>query len=160
MNRAKGKTCKQCGNDEWYEHKAGLVCAPCKREKNRSWYASNPGKNAEYARRWAQKNRARVRESHLLRTYGLTQEDYDHMLESQGGVCAICKRTSTRNLAVDHDRSCCSGDKSCGKCVRALLCPRCNTCLGAINDNLEVLESMRRYLLQHGASWLEEKVLG
>lgn len=28
---------------------------------------------------------------------------------------------------VDHDHKCCSGDKSCGKCVRGILCPGCNT---------------------------------
>jgi len=35
----------------------------------------------------------------------------------------------------DHDHVCCSGKKSCGKCLRGLLCHGCNTKLGALENN-------------------------
>ncbi len=67
--------------------------------------------------------------------YGITIEDYDRMLVSQGGRCAICRCEPTqihqksgkvRDLAVDHDHV--TG------LVRSLLCTDCNTMLGLAGD--------------------------
>jgi hypothetical protein len=50
---------------------------------------------------------------------GLTLDDYNRLLEAQGGVCAICGgKPKTRRLHVDHDHK--SGT------VRGLLCFTCN----------------------------------
>jgi hypothetical protein len=51
--------------------------------------------------------------------YNMTLEDYDILLKSQNGVCAICLQECKTNkgLAVDHDHNCCPADKSCGKCT-------------------------------------------
>ena len=84
-----------------------------------------------------------------LRRMGLTLNDYNALLEKQGGVCAICKGISTNevNLSVDHDHSCCPYKaRSCGLCVRALLCRKCNTGLGAFNDSIELLKLAISYL--------------
>lgn len=66
--------------------------------------------------------------SYQLAKYGLTKESYAELLESQGGVCAICWRTedSGKRLAIDHNHDCCSPGGSCGRCIRGLLCSRCN----------------------------------
>ena len=56
------------------------------------------------------------------RKYGITQEDFDYMYISQGGVCAICELPYHRTLHVDHNHN-------TGK-VRGLLCKTCNTHLG------------------------------
>jgi hypothetical protein len=64
----------------------------------------------------------------LIGKFNMTPEQYDELLQKQNGVCAICKvKPEKRLLAVDHDRGCCPGWKSCGKCVRGLLCMVCNT---------------------------------
>lgn len=77
-----------------------------------------------------------------LRQYGLTVEQYDTMLTSQGGGCAIC---GTQTLparggcfAVDHDHG--TG------AVRGLLCTECNSGLGMFKDRLDLVERAVVYL--------------
>ena len=83
-----------------------------------------------------------------LKKYGLTRDDYVDLEKSQNGVCKICGEEERYNkrLSVDHDHSCCDGPKSCGKCIRGLLCSRCNKVLGQINDNKVLLQKMIDYL--------------
>lgn len=72
---------------------------------------------SEYSRDW-----------NLQRRYNITARDYDRMLAEQGGRCRICRKPPVKNrLHVDHDRSCCAGQTSCGRCVRGLLCVSCNS---------------------------------
>ena len=60
------------------------------------------------------------RPGHLKRRYGITQEQYDALLRSQGGKCGICKCLPGRKrLCVDHDHA-------TGR-IRGLLCVRCNS---------------------------------
>ena len=64
--------------------------------------------------------------------YKLTLEEIAQLFINQNKRCAICKTDSPGNKpwAIDHDRDCCSGSISCGKCVRGILCSRCNLGLG------------------------------
>lgn len=81
----------------------------------------------EARRRWVRK--------HKLTRYGLTQQQFDWLLEVQQNACAMGGEPFTENsqIFVDHDHACCPGEKmSCGKCVRGLLCLSCNTALGQI----------------------------
>lgn len=74
---------------------------------------------------------------------------YDKLLAVQGGSCAGCGRTPgprAKRLAVDHDHSCCPGKASCGRCVRGLLCHRCNDVLAHLRDDPEKLIRLARYL--------------
>ena len=75
--------------------------------------------------------------------FGLTKEQYNQKVELQLGGCAICKqRCETRtNLAVDHDHK--------TNAVRDLLCHRCNTVLGMVNDDELLLFDMMDYLKRH-----------
>lgn len=77
--------------------------------------------------------------------YGLEAGRYDAMLLEQAGRCAVC-RTPMSAPGVDHDHACCPGKRSCGKCVRGLLCERCNTLLGYADDRVETLEAAVGYL--------------
>lgn len=49
-------------------------------------------------------------------------------------------------MHMDHDHSCCDDERSCGKCLRGILCEAHNTGLGKFNDNPELLESAAQYL--------------
>lgn len=81
--------------------------------------------------------------------YGVTRERYEALLAEQDHRCAICRTDSPGAKAwkIDHDHACCPGNKSCGSCVRGLLCNRCNVGIGMLGDNPEVLFSAAAYLL-------------
>lgn len=71
-----------------------------------------------------------MRQNHLRRKYGISIEQYDEMLRRQGGVCAICRgkqNAKWKHFDVDHD-------KATGR-VRGLLCRRCNTGLGYLENS-------------------------
>ena len=75
------------------------------------------------------------KEGRMMRLYQMTLNDYEILLEAQGGVCNLCGNPPKQNrLAVDHDHACCPGEKTCGKCVRGLLCTPCNLALGRVED--------------------------
>lgn len=88
--------------------------------------------------------RARGREQHLKVSYGITQEQYNDMLEVQEFACAICGHKDTMwkiNLCVDHDHS-------TGK-VRGLLCDPCNTAIGHLKDDPEIISKALAYVRYH-----------
>lgn len=85
--------------------------------------------------------------------YGLSLDRYFEMLAQQGDKCAICGGTDTGSarhplMLVDHDHACCAGPRSCGKCIRGLICHPCNVALGAAQDDPDRLLAMAAYLLR------------
>jgi len=94
---------------------------------------------AEYQRQWRKKNPRASKNTYLKKTFGITIDQYEAMLESQNNLCAICSGSDEHfSLAVDHDH------KS-GK-VRGLLCSQCNRGLGLFKDEVVRLESALKYL--------------
>jgi hypothetical protein len=90
--------------------------------------------------------RARWSRTSRLRGYGLTQEAFDALLVAQGYACAMGGEpfTEASVICVDHDHACCPDSmKSCGKCVRGLLCSGCNRALGIVERKGE---QAQRYL--------------
>ena len=83
----------------------------------------------------------------LKAKFGITVDGYERMLDAQGGVCQICHRPpGNERLCVDHNHSCCRGVGSCGKCIRGLICRRCNSMLGFAEDNVDRLRNAVEYL--------------
>lgn len=119
------RTCKVCGVEknrtEFYKHGPGQVylmrdCKECHNEK--------------YGRgEFKKKRRAR-------QLYGISLDDYDRMVESHGGVCALCKKQ--KPLHIDHCHI-------TGK-VRGLLCFNCNAGLGNLGDDPDMLRRGIEYL--------------
>ena len=93
------------------------------------------------------KDPAKQRDKHLRRMFGITQVDYEKMLASQGGACAICGST-TRRFHIDHDHA-------TGK-IRAILCQHCNQMLGHARDSAATLRSAADYLELHDAQEIPE----
>ena len=127
------KQCSDCGVekpvDEFHRRspsKDGYQprCKDFARALGRAWYSIPKNKLRQ---------RANSRRHHLRHHFGLSPEQFDAMIESQEGRCAIC-RTDTPGGAgtwhVDHDHRCCPGRETCGRCLRGLLCYSCNHALG------------------------------
>lgn len=78
--------------------------------------------------------------------------DFNSMWLAQQGLCAVCgilmlpKGCDPESVVVDHDHRCCSGQTSCGKCVRGLIHKRCNLILGNAEDSPELLLLAAAYL--------------
>lgn len=92
------------------------------------------------ARKSYQKNKAEQVARKRFRVYGMTQEQYDQLLEDQGGVCAICQNECPTGyaLAIDH----CHETKE----IRGLLCGNCNNGLGRFKDSTKLMKLAIEYL--------------
>ena len=121
----------------------GLRCRSCRCELPLSMFTRSSRAKCGYDTTCRECQKWRMKRHH----YGVTREQYQSMLESQGGVCATCghppSKTNCRHghLVVDH----------CHKTtkVRQLLCSDCNTLLGMAKDSVGLLEAAAKYLLRH-----------
>lgn len=136
------RICKDC-------NAAGLVAGRPLRP------APHPGPRcATHHREEMRRRRLAASGRHVQRTYTLTPDDYARLMTVQGNRCAICRRAQgnpngdprKRNLAVDHDHTCCPGPTSCGRCVRGLVCGPCNDMLAHARDDPEFFLRAVRYL--------------
>jgi len=158
------KRCTKCGElkpkSEFYKVKGGRDglrgdCKTCHAARAREWYAKNREHSIANVKRWQQANKERlqatrrkrnvlrkreIREGHLRRTFGITQAEYDAMLATQGGGCAICGDVPAegKSLHVDHDHE-------TGR-VRGLLCFKCNGGLGQFGDDVDKLNIAIQYV--------------
>ncbi len=155
------KECSKCHKvkplSEFYrnrQQKSGYrsQCIVCKKE-----YQQRPDVKAKMQARcriFRQENKERMRQQSkdnaLIRLYGITRQEYNAMLASQNGLCAICNKSESKiifgkqiQLAIDHDHA--TGQ------VRVLLCGACNSGLGSLNDNPDLLRKAADYLDSHSA---------
>lgn len=111
-------TCKDCKSVTRKVTPPGPRCATCHRAHKKAI------REAAHGRR-------------ILKTYGITSEQYEELYEAQGGTCYICERATgkVRKLAVDHDHK--TGY------VRGLLCKPCNSILAHLRD--DPLAALRVY---------------
>ena len=162
------KRCKRCGLEKALEdfyRSAGMRdghrndCKACNLEEKRQRYLADPAAVKARVKRWQEENperlnayrrarrlepevKRRERAGHLKRKYGITIEQYDDMLDTQGGGCAICKRPPRDiPLHVDHDHE--TG------AVRGLLCFPCNNALADFRENRQLLLEAVGYLMAH-----------
>ena len=79
--------------------------------------------------------KAKRRDSYLRTTWGVTLEEYDKVLQAQGGGCVGCGRPGvTRSLHVEHDHR--------TMLLRAIACASCNSALQKVRDRPEVLRNL------------------
>ena len=118
---------------------------------DREYYAKGMCRNC-YARqniagRPRLRRKKQYRRASLLSKYKLTESGFEALLIGQNNRCAACRElfNEVNKPVVDHDHKCCPGTRSCGKCVRGLLCQQCNRFVGICEKVLRN-EAFRTYL--------------
>jgi len=80
---------------------------------------------------------------YFLKKYGITVEKKNRMIKKQNNKCIICNRLfHKRNCHLDHNHS--------DGVIRGILCTNCNTALGLVNDDINVLRKMIKYIDNNG----------
>jgi len=118
--------------------------ATCNRCRERKPVGEFPG--LLHGRYWCRGCLNRANHAHQLRRRECEPGQFQALLQSQQGKCAICGVTEGHRscrgdvcrLAVDHDHR-------AGK-VRGLLCNNCNRGLGRFKDSIANLKAAVRYL--------------
>jgi ribosomal protein L34E len=148
------KMCQFCNTVLTEENKVHwrTHCKSCQTKQRKIYYATHRKNDKAWenhkksARTYYQNNKKRVKNTTLLRLYGISLQEYAKMLESQHHKCAICGQPEKslwrtgrpKELSVDHSHK-------TGK-VRALLCHACNTGIGAFEENSQLLNRAANYL--------------
>ena len=140
------KTCKKCGESK------PLSEYSFKRPKNRKPGLQPRCKTCslEDTRIWREKQSIdRLKDLYYKRTYGMSLEEFNCLLDVQHGKCKLCYRdVSVEGLGpnravVDHCHK--NGQ------VRGILCNECNRALGYFHDNIQALENAIDYIRNEDA---------
>lgn len=140
------KTCNKCNKEKELtlfmkgsKYKDGYrnVCKRCHTNYMIEYYKNNPEKNKE-------KIKMNSGKSPNWKRHKLTKEQFDNLISLYNGKCHSCKDRDAVN--IDHDHKCCPSARSCGKCIRGILCNQCNSSLGLLNDDLEKINKLFEYL--------------
>lgn len=90
---------------------------------------------------WYQRNKDKQRWYQLKIKYGISEEEYNKLLITQDFSCAICSKhvsKCSQALYVDHRHT-------TGR-IRGLLCAGCNSGIGLMDEDLEILDKAMLYL--------------
>ena len=121
------------------------------RRRTERWQRDNPERYAAAQARFVASGgkKRSDRKGHLKRKFGLTVDEYEALLERQGGGCAICRSPANDSISlhVDHDHG-------TGR-VRGPLCFRCNGGLGQFREEPELLRRAAWYV-EHGGGAVGE----
>ena len=157
------KTCTRClvekSEEDFYRHRR--ICKSCKiliESARRSSSSEEERKQRNIKQLAYQKTEAGKLaglKAKMKYRYGITLKQYLQISKSQDDACYLCgeketvphhKNDTVMRLAVDHDHSCCPGTRSCGLCIRSLLCYNCNRFMGRVDKSPKLQERFLDYL--------------
>jgi len=146
------KQCSQCGeylNWDCFRKRRGSghtylhsSCKACNKFKWDKWVEANK----EHYQEIKKKGQNLFHHEHKkYERQGITKEQYELVLKTQDGKCAICQKPPkcNHNLAMDHNHE--------TKEFRGLLCKECNRALGLFGDNIDILQNALNYLKERGS---------
>lgn len=154
------KICIQCkqqkDESEFYfekrYNKPRSDCKNCFSKRQSAYYLKNREKILNRVRFASPEEKDKLNFKVKQIRYRITKDEYETLLKSQNGVCAICKQPetarykkgdivkSTKMLSVDHDHKINN--------TRGLLCNNCNRAIGLLKDDPQILMSAAAYLLK------------
>lgn len=116
-------TCASCGEVPGTRKKGRLICSVANNEMGRRNYTPKPKKVSLFKQSPVNK-------------HGLSKAERDAL--KQGTTCFSCGEVEIDRLAVDHDHL-------TGK-IRGILCKRCNSALGLLRDNPNIIRKLAEYI--------------
>lgn len=133
------------------KHGYKFECKDCYNKYRRQYRRKNPEKFKEYylkeRNKAARESYEKYRDTYYKYSYGISIDEYNEFMKLQNNKCAICHREEyildhrtkkVRRLSVDHNHD-------TGK-VRGLLCKNCNTGLGMLREDLNIINNLKIYL--------------
>ena len=112
-----------------------------RRRARREWYKKNKAKHIQSVIKYARTHPEITAKIQRKFNYGITQEEYETLLEKQSHSCAICFKSFIEvKPKVDHDHQ--------TKVVRGILCGDCILGLGRFKDSPKILDNAIRYLVK------------
>jgi hypothetical protein len=159
--------CKYCRNgNSLKSHRGG----------NKKGCSVEGCKKSHYAKTWCRMHYARVERNGKIEPKNKNQKDLDRKaynlrvkylmtleefnLRSING-CELCGDKPERTLHVDHDHKCCNVEITCGKCVRGVLCNRCNKAVdkyerGIMRPDNPLLNKISQYVVTYNTKRYDE----
>ena len=121
------------------------VCTSCKKElpddcfHKRKYSSGNIGLQPK-CKKCSSKRRAGYYkpEDYIKRKFNLSESEYQELI--QHNSCQVCGKNISDKRFLDH---CQNRIK-----IRGVLCNNCNTALGLVNDNVQILSKLIQYLEQ------------
>jgi len=83
------------------------------------------------------------RSRNLKKLYGVTLDEWNTLFKKQGSCCLICGSSEPRGKNWHTDHCHCCGN------VRGILCGWCNTGIGKLQEDTEVLIKAFEYITRH-----------
>tara|TARA_R110000744_G_scaffold296425_2_gene406296 strand:+ start:125 stop:673 length:549 start_codon:yes stop_codon:yes gene_type:complete len=105
-------------------------------QKERIWEYNNTSGNAT---KYYRDNPEKYLE-YRVQKYGLTTDEYNYMLTEQNNCCMICNKSLDlgKHTHIDHCHTTLK--------VRGILCSSCNTGLGLLKEDVNIMQEMINYV--------------
>ena len=119
-----------------------------KKRRSRSNTPEGKARRAEYNRRYNEKNPSQKRDLSLKKRYGISLDDFNALVRSQGECCALCLEPLGDDMVIDHDHK--------TQRIRGVLHNNCNTGIGLFREDPKRLECALRYVRENCVVGLTE----
>jgi hypothetical protein len=154
------KVCSACGKtqpiSEFISGINGRVtknCESCRGPRRKSMRSVPKEERTRRHKEWRYSN-GRTKEYmdnyNMQYHNGMNMEEFEKEVLLQGGTCKICSEPPTQGfdrLCIDHNHQTMQ--------YRGLLCSKCNTAIGLLNENPDLFQKIHDYLEEgKRSSWI------